>query len=306
MTREELNQEKQREIVKAENREKRKKIVILGIKITFFLITFFLIFYFYTTYISTGSLIIKEERIVSSKLPSNFNGLKIVHFSDLHYGTTVFSEDVKKIVKEINARNPDLVVFTGDLINQDYNLTNEEQEKLTELLRKIDAKLGKYAVMGEDDGSSFTTILNQSNFNILNNSYELIYKNENTPILLIGLASSLKGEIDINKSYNYFSEANHNSDIYTITLLHEPDSVDDILNRYSTDLFLAGHSHNGTIRVPFLGAVKKVDGAQVYDQAFYEINNSNLYISSGLGTEEPGFRLFCKPSINFFRLSREE
>lgn len=305
MTREELNQEKQQEIVKEENREKRKKIVILGIKITFFLITFFLMFYFYTTYVSTGSLVINEERIVSAKLPSNFDGLKIIQFSDLHYGTTVFNNDVKKIVKEINVRNPDLVVFTGDLIDQDYNLTSEEQEELTELLRTIDAKLGKYAVMGEEDGSSFTTILNQSNFNILNNNYELIYENENTPILLIGLASSLKGEIDINKSYNYFSESNHNSDIYTITLLHEPDSVDDILNRHSTDLFLAGHSHNGTIRIPFLGSIKKVDGAQVYDQSFYEINNSKLYISSGLGTEEPGFRLFCKPSINFFRLSRE-
>ena len=85
--------------------------------------------------------------------------------------------------------------------------------------------------------------------------------------------------------------------------MHEPDTVDDII--YQTDLFLAGHSHNGNIRIPFIKySPFKVEGANKYDQDFYEKNNFKLYISSGLGTKE-GIRLFCRPSINFFRLTNK-
>lgn len=305
MTREELNQTKQEEIFNEEKREKRKHLVMLFLKITFILILIFLSIFFYITYISTSSLIIKEQRIINEKIPASFDGMKIIQFSDLHYGTTVFQSEVKSLVKQINERNPDLVVFTGDLIDQNYNLKSKERESLITELKKIKASLGKYAIMGEEDGDDFATIFNQSNFTILNNDYELIYKNDNTPILLIGLSSTLKEEINIEKAYSYFQDPTHNSNIYTISLLHEPDSVDQILAQYSTDLFLAGHSHNGTVHIPYFGPLNKKEGAIKYNEPFYQMTNSKLYISSGIGTDEFGFRLFCRPSINFFRLSSE-
>lgn len=305
MTREELNKEKQKKIIEEENREKRKKIVVLIFKMVFILIIAFVLFYLYTTYISTGSLIVKEERIVDNKLPSNFNGMKIIHFSDLHYGSTIFEDELESVVKEINKRKPDLVLFTGDLIDEEYNLSTKELEKVIKQLKKIDASLGKYAITGEEDSTNSNTIFNQSDFIVLNNSYELVYKDNSNPILLIGLSSLLKEQRDINKAYSYFSESTHNSDIFTISILHEPDSVSEILEKYPTNLFLAGHSHNGNIRIPYVGALKKEEGAKEYDQSFYQINDSKLYISSGIGTNGLGFRLFCRPSINFFRLSQE-
>ena len=157
--------------------------------------------------------------------------------------------------------------------------------------------------MGEEDSSEFNTIMNQSNFTILNNSYDLIYKDNNIPILLIGLNNSKKNE-DIDSAYEYFNQPTHNSNIYTITLLHKSDTVDKILEKYpTTDLFLAGHSHNGQINIPYIGGLVKKEGSQQYINEFYQINNSRLYISSGIGTNGNGFRLFCRPSINFFRLS---
>lgn len=304
MTREELNQDKQQEIIDEENRQTRKKIVILSLKIIFIIIFLFISFYLYATYISTGSLVVKEKRITNSKIPDSFNGLKIIHFSDLHYGSTIFLEDVKDLVKTINNRKPDIVVFTGDLIDNNYDISTKEQEKLTKQLQEIDAVLGKYAVVGNEDGENFTTVLNQGDFTILNNDSELIYKDDNSPILLVGLSSYLKEQTDVEKAYSYFNDPTHNSEIYTISLVHEPDTVLDIVDKYPTDLFLAGHSHNGTIRIPYVGALKKVEGAKEYDQAFYKLNEGELYISSGIGTKEPGFRLFCRPSINFFRLSK--
>lgn len=303
LTRSERNEEKQKEIIKEENREIRKKIVISCFKIIIIIILFSITFYLYTTYISSKIIDVKEERIINEKLPTNFNGLKIIQISDIHYGSTVFIKDIKKLVELVNERTPDLVVFTGDLINKDYKLNSKEQEKLITELKKIKTTIGKYAIMGEEDSSEFNTIMNQSNFTILNNSYDLIYKDNNTPILLIGLNNSKKNK-DIDSAYEYFNQPTHNSNIYTITLLHKPDTVDEILEKYpTTDLFLAGHSHNGQINIPYIGGLVKKEGSQQYINEFYQINNSRLYISSGIGTNGNGFRLFCRPSINFFRLS---
>ena len=303
LTRSERNEEKQKEIIKEENREIRKKIVISCFKITIIIILLSITFYLYTTYISSKIIDVKEERIINEKLPTNFNGLKIIQISDIHYGSTIFIKDIKKLVKLVNERTPDLVVFTGDLINKDYKLNSKEQEKLITELKKIKTTIGKYAIMGEEDSSEFNTIMNQSNFTILNNSYDLIYKDNNTPILLIGLNNSKKNE-DIDSAYEYFNQPTHNSNIYTITLLHKPDTVDEILEKYpTTDLFLAGHSHNGQINIPYIGGLIKKEGSQQYINEFYQINESKLYISSGIGTNGNGFRLFCRPSINFFRLS---
>ena len=303
LTRSERNEEKQKEIIKEENREIRKKIVISCFKITIIIILLSITFYLYTTYISSKIIDVKEERIINEKLPTNFNGLKIIQISDIHYGSTIFIKDIKKLVELVNERTPDLVVFTGDLINKDYKLNSKEQEKLITELKKIKTTIGKYAIMGEEDSSEFNTIMNQSNFTILNNSYDLIYKDNNIPILLIGLNNSKKNE-DIDSAYEYFNQPTHNSNIYTITLLHKPDTVNEILEKYpTTDLFLAGHSHNGQINIPYIGGLVKKEGSQQYINEFYQINESKLYISSGIGTNGNGFRLFCRPSINFFRLS---
>lgn len=301
MTREELNKEIQNELFAEEQKEKRKKWIKRTIKLVIFLIIFFSIFYSYTTYISTVKIEVREYRITNEKIPESYNGLKIIQFSDLHFGSTMFNENVKKIIDICNKRRPDLVIFTGDLINSNYELSKEEQEKLITQLKDINSTLGKYAILGDEDTEKIATIFNQSEFTILRNEYELIYKDNSTPILLIGINK----DQDLEKAYNYFKQENHNANIYTITALHEPDKVEDIVGTYQTDLFLAGHSHNGNIRFPFLKySIFKVNGAKKYDQDYYKINNSELYISSGLGTKS-GIRLFCRPSINFFRLSNK-
>lgn len=304
-TRTERNEEKQKEIIQQEKRELHKKVIISSIKIICILIILSLVFLLYTTYISSKVVVVKEERITNEKIPESFNGIKIIQVTDIHYGSTTTIDDIKKLVTLINRRSPDLVVFTGDLVDKNYQLKSKEQEKLINQLKKITSTIGKYAVFGEEDGETFTTIMNQSEFIILDNQYELIYNNSNSPILLIGLNSSLNEKIDIDKGYEYFNEPTHNSNIYTITLLHEPDSVDEIKTSYHTDLFLAGHSHNGQIAIPYIGGILRKDGAREYVNEYYELNEGKLYISSGIGTTGNGLRLFCHPSINFFRLSSE-
>ena len=68
------------------------------------------------------------------------------------------------------------------------------------------------------------------------------------------------------------------------------------------NLFLAGHSHLGQVRLPFIGSVYNIEGAKKYKEEKYEIDETNLFISGGLGTTKIKYRFLDKPSINFFRL----
>ena len=306
MTREELNKKKQKLVSSHVKRTQRKAIILFLFKLIFILFILIGGFYFLNKYIFTSKIIVKENRIVNKKIPSSFNGVKIIHFSDLHYGTTIFMDDVNYLVELINERNPDLVVFTGDLIDKNYNLNNKEQENLIKLLSSVDASLGKYAVSGEEDNGTFQTIFNQSDFKILNNDYELIYNNSDSPILITGISSYLAKNSNIDNAFSYFSTDTYNSNIYTISLFHEPDLLNDIKNTHSADLYLAGHSHNNSIRYPWGGSPYKIKGALDYNESYYKISNSSFYISSGIGTNGNRIRLFCLPSFNFFRLSNEE
>ena len=162
----------------------KKNIIIITIII--FLISSFL--YVWARYVETKGLNVKEYKI-STNISDNFNGLKIVHFSDLHYSSTVNKSDLKKIVDKINFINPDIIVFTGDLIDIS---DSEKIKEVTSELKRLNAKIGKYAVNGDKDINEFDIIMKNCGFTVLNNSYELIYKNSYDSIIISGITSNLK------------------------------------------------------------------------------------------------------------------
>jgi uncharacterized protein len=88
---------------------------------------------------------VQRETIVSSKLPKAFHGLRIVQISDMHLGSFPLSSDiVQRGIDLINEQEPDLILFTGDLVN-DYS---EEAEPWLEQLKGLRARLGKYSILG--------------------------------------------------------------------------------------------------------------------------------------------------------------
>ena len=108
---------------------------------------------------------------------------------------------------------------------------------------------------------------------------------------------------------NYNSDLNYLNDLFTkelpsykINIMHTPDTFDDIKN-YNFNLVLAGHSHNGQVDLPFYGAIYTPKGAKKYYKPYYKIDNTDLYISSGIGTSNYNFRLFNRPSFNLYRLN---
>lgn len=300
ISRSEKNEKIRQELIDEEKKVKHKKTIIKIVIILLTILAIIGLFIGYMRFIGTRGLQVREYKVVNSKLPESFHGFKIVHFSDLHYHSTVNKNDLKKIIEKINELKPDIVVFTGDLIDKDAVITDNDITDIVELFNKIKVTTGMYAIKGNHDytNNNFDIIFNQTNFKILNNTYDLIYYHSNTPILITGVGSSIKGDLDLGNAFSY----NEIDNIYTIFLLHEPDNIDKAISTNNIDLALAGHSHNGQIRLPKIGALVKIKGAKKYDQDYYKVNKTNLYISGGIGTSNFKLRFFTRPSINIYRL----
>lgn len=306
VTREEKNKDIQNQIEYEKKYEKRKKIVKIVFKILLLIILIFFLLYFYAKYSTTYGLVVREERIYNHKIPDSFNGNKIIHFTDLDYGTSIFKNELDNLVRVINERNPDLIVFTGNLISKNYKLSTKEQEEVIKSLQNLNANIGKYAVMGKDDDKdSFNTIMNQSDFTILDNNYDLVYNNT-TPILIVGLSSYVNNNRNVDQAFKYFKEQTYNSNIYTISIMSETEDLDDIILNYNPDLVLAGNSLNGEISLPFIGGIIRQSGSSKYINPYYKNNNTDIYISGGLASKTIGFRIFNNPSINFYRLTNKK
>lgn len=284
------------EQLKENKKTKSKKII----KILFFIIFILIIILLYSRFIGTKGLKVKEYKIVNENFTDNFYGLKIVHITDLHYGNTTNNSDLKKIVDKVNLIKPDIIVFTGDLLDKELN--NEELGEFKSTLNNMKSNIKKYAVNGNHD-ENFSEILKETGFTDLNNNYDSLYNSNNSVILFSGINTNDDINDAIKNINNFLSdEQNTNNIIYKIMLMHEPDKILDFdYNNY--DLILAGHSHNGQITIPFIGSLYKPNGSKKYYKDYYELEGTKLYISGGIGTSTLKFRLFNKPSINLYRLT---
>ena len=288
--------------------KKEKHFSILKLIIFIILITALVIAYGFL--IEPKLITVKEHKITVNNLPDNFNGFKIVHISDLHYGRMFDEDRLKKLVNSINEQKPDIVVLTGDLIDKDTNMTIDEANKISAELNKINSTSGKYAISGNNDlkFDEWTNIITNGGFIDLNNTYDTVYKDGYQNIFIAG-ASTLQDKQSINDkvktSIDYLNSFDKNGPVYKILLLHEPDVIDDI-NINPFDLILAGHSHAGQVRLPFIGAIYLPDGAKKYYESYYKLKNSNLYISNGLGVSGYNFRLFNTPSYNLYRIVKNK
>ena len=268
------------------------------LKFLFMFIILLVLIFLYARYLGTKGLIVKEYKVESSKITDNYHGLKIVHISDIHYGSTINENELDKIVTEVNKLKPDIVVLTGDLIDE-----GADKNILIEYLKKINATIGKYGVNGNHDSEN---VLEDCGVTYLENDYNLIY-NSTESIIISGITSSYnENDIDYKtkKFDEYIGTLTDSKPIYSILLLHEPDYIDK-LNTDNYDLILAGHSHGGQVRIPIITKYFLPNGSTKYYNDYYKVNNSDLFISSGLGTSKAKLRLFCKPSINFYRITKK-
>lgn len=270
-------------------------------KILIFLIIIIVLFISYSMFIEPNLLNVKEYKLESNKISTNFHGTKIIQFSDLNYGTYFTEKDLIKLVDKINELKPEVLLFNGNLIDSNIKLDENNTKILIKELSRIDYPLYKYAVYGTNDyNQTFEHIMNESGFTILDNESTLLYYKDEIPIVLYGFNLNKK-EID----YNILNEPIDEIDttkFYKIVLSHSPNVIDN-LKSHNPDLVLSGSTLGGLIDLEFTKPLFLNETK--YFEDHYKINKTNLYISNGLGTSNINMRFNNVPSFNFFRLYKK-
>lgn len=278
-----------------------KRILIIFLVLILFVFVGIL---FYSHFLAVKKLHVKEYRIVNENLKV-IHGYKIAHFSDIHFGKTTNSNDLKRMVIKINLMKPDLLIFTGDLIDKDTTLTEKAKEEIETILKALDKKIVKYCIKGEDDlkFTSYDFIMENAGFISLDDTYKTLYITKEDYLLLVGLKSTKNAESigERLEEANHFISSLEEKPMYSIFVMHEPDFIEKIDTDFY-DLVLAGHSHGGQVEIPFVGGIVYPKYAKKYHQDYMKIGKANFYITSGIGTTTYGFRLFNPPSFNLYRL----
>lgn len=275
-----------------------------------------------------------------SSLPEAFDGLRIVQISDLHHTPSQSKKFLQRIEKKIAALNPDLILFTGDILSYSHM---EEPQILQDFLTRLRAPLGTYAIFGNHDYAEFVTLAEDNTYRrirqhipaIMKGFYRLLSKPSTTtadpevqdPIALHTDLISLYRQSNVTVLHNETVKigsknayiqltglgdiaakqclpeqafATVNTQFPTIVLSHNPDSYSR-LARYPGDLFLFGHTHGGQVNIPYMWQkVTDIQDKRFKSGIFY-LNNRFLYVNRGLGSPFP-FRWFAPPEIALFTL----
>jgi hypothetical protein len=243
--------------------------------------------------IRTETVIIRTE-----KLPPGVARLRVVQISDLHFGVTNGEELAAKIADVVAGLRPDLLVSTGDLIDRGLH----EPERVSRILRGMNAPYGKYAVTGNHEfyaglqgALAFTR---SAGFTVLRN--QAVHLEDMLTLVGVDDPSALMhGHIPVRREADLLKGILPGR--LTLLLKHQPRVDEKSLGHF--DLQLSGHTHNGQI-FPFTFVIML---AFPYHQGLYPLpGNGRLYVSRGSGTWGPPIRFLSPPEVTLIEFRREE
>lgn len=234
-----------------------------------------------------------------AKLPEAFEGLVLVHLTDLHFNPRISPERFAEVVERVNAQSPDVIVITGDFI--DRHTRRDQIPLIVEQLGQLQAKLGKFAVLGNHDygqgAAVVRAMLEESGIRELPNQAAPLYKDEQM-LTICGLDDYKKNKLDFPALLAEMPEEG-----CAILLVHEPDFADISGPTGRFSLQLSGHSHGGQINIPFLGPPITPKHAHRYPRGLYQVGEMKLYTNTGVGMTPPLVRFNCRPEIAVFTLT---
>ncbi|RLQ90601.1 metallophosphoesterase [Falsibacillus albus] len=260
------------------------------------------LFYYYSKNIETRRINITQIPIFNKKIPVEFNGFRILQFSDTHLGFQYSINQLKKHLLLMKQLSPHLILFTGDLM--DVPNQYDHIDHLSSYLTDLHAPFGKIGIYGNHDHGGYGTdiyrkVMNKSGFRLLKNEGIDISTASGASIHIAGLDDAMLGTPNIQKALR-----NEKKGQFTILLSHAPDLADAV-SVEGADLQLSGHSHGGQIKLPFYGPVVTPPYARKYIEGMYHINQKyplTLYVNRGLGTTRLPFRFLSIPEISLFTL----
>jgi uncharacterized protein len=258
----------------------------------------------YSGEIARHELEIVYRPIAITNLPDPFHGYRIVQLSDIHLDEYTEPFFLERIVHDVNALAPDLVLLTGDFITHGsltFIAGGHAIRRCSEILTTLTAPL-RYGVLGNHDVSFNGPLVVKA----LAEHGTPVLVNQHIPIERNGARLWLCGVDDPGTSSpNLDLAIPAKPDGPVLLMAHEPDYADQVVAHPRgplVDLILAGHSHGGQIRLPFLGPLILPPMGSKYPEGHYRFNQMQLYVNRGIGTVGLPFRLNCPPEITVITL----
>ncbi|MEG2339547.1 MAG: metallophosphoesterase [Odoribacter sp.] len=244
-----------------------------------------------------------------NQLPKAFEDFRIIQLSDLHLGSYGKSyPGISRLVKEVNALDPDLIVFTGDMVNNFASEMNPWMKNLKELK----ARYGKYAITGNHDYGDYTRWsteeAKQENLKLFFKNMETIgfqmLNNNNVPIIrgmdTLWLAGVENWGNPPFPRYGKLAEAIHllKKNHFIILLSHDPSHWRAEVLEHNIPLTLSGHTHAMQMGIK-IGKKRWSPAQHIYPEydGLYQENNQFLYVSRGQGYIGFPGRIGLRPAI---------
>lgn len=267
---------------------------------------------FYATQVEPEWLEVHTVDVFLPEFSPLHEGLTLVQLTDLHLGPDVAASYLQRVVEQVNAQSPDLIVLTGDFVSQSASYSRAAAEILADLR----APYGVFAVLGNHDvwvgADEVAAQLTEVGITVLRNDRVQLFP-RGDPLWLVGIEDA--GALDCDAaglepgpwSEQQAAVTRLLADIppaeARILLVHTPDFVA-LLPPGRLDLVLSGHTHGGQVRLPLVGApiVPSCEG-QKYAGGWVP-GSPPVYVSRGIGLIAPAVRFNCRPELPVLRLRR--
>jgi uncharacterized protein len=217
-------------------------------------------------------------RVTKFNLSAGVGDCRFVHFTDFHFkGDGSYAAEV---IRSINELGPEFVCFTGDLV-EDAKFAPEALGFIQQIQAPVYGSPGNHDYWSHVSFPEFERAFAATGGAWLVDRSVVLPKHD---LELVGMAM---------RGIHAFIPRQASRQVL---LLHYPEMANQ-LHEHRFDLILAGHSHGGQVRLPFLGALIVPHGVGPYDLGYYDTPGGPLYVNAGIGTYRIPLRLNCRPEI---------
>jgi len=240
-----------------------------------------------------NSISVENVKIKLKRLPKELDGFRLVHLSDIHHSPFTSLEHISRVVEVSNRLKPDMFVLTGDYVSHE----TEYIAPVAEVLAQLKAEYGIYACLGNHDhwtdAELVTHLFRGEGINLLINE-GLRFQARGTKFWLAGVDDLMVGKTDVRAALD-----GSNENEFKLLLAHNPQIVRRAA-RYGVDLMLSGHTHGGQVKIR--DEEKRILPRRRLWSGLHRRQNTQIYITRGIGTVVVPIRYQCPPEISLIEL----
>lgn len=262
----------------------------------------------YGVFVEPQRVKVRVDHVTVRDLPKAFDGLRLAHITDSHYGPFISLQYLERIVRQTNELRPDLVLLTGDYVLH----TQKAIAPGIGVFGKLESTYGSVAVLGNHDHweglEECRAAFERIGVPLIDNRRLFLTSNglsevpvEHESLCVAGVGDLWEDEVSFDRALEHVPDA-----MPRVVLSHNPDAAELLQPNQRVDLMCSGHTHGGQVRVPGLGTpIVPSRYGQKYTAGLCTGPRCPVLVSAGVGMAALPVRLGVPPEIGLIVLQRE-